>query len=178
MTPYERSSEGNDVWALPDDVLNELDRHLQNTKPDLAVEAGSGRSTAVLARRCRRVVSFEHMPNIARQTMRPIATGNVDVRVARLKPYRTPAGTFRWYDTPTPDGIDFALIDGPPGRKVGRQAAGFAIIPNVKDDGVVWLDDADRDHEQQCLALWSKHLPIIVEPHPTFDRIAIIRKGT
>jgi hypothetical protein len=167
------------MWALPDDVLAGLDTHLAEVGPDLTVEAGSGRSTAVLARHSKRHIALEHLPKIAIQTRQHTPHADtLDLRVVPLVPYPTPAGRFLWYDTDLPAGIDFALIDGPPGRKVGRQAAGFAIIPNLAPDGEVWLDDADRDHEQHCLSLWTAHLPIAVQPHPRFARIVIIRRAT
>jgi len=166
------------VWTLPDDVLAALDGHLADLKPALTVEAGSGRSTAVLARRSRRHIALEHLPKIGIETRQQTPYDTLDLRIAPLIRYRTPAGKFLWYDTDLPDGIDFALIDGPPGRKVGRQAAGFAIIPNLAPDGEVWLDDADRDHEQHCLTLWAEHLPIVVTAHPRFARIVIIRRAT
>lgn len=163
-------------WALPDDVLASLAARLDVIRPDLAVEAGSGRSTAVLARHARRVVSLEHSTRFARETLAGIeGAGNVDLRRVDLVPTATPAGQFRWYDTAMPDKIGFALIDGPPGYAVGRQAAGFEILPRMVPGGEVWLDDAERDHEQECLQLWAEHLPIRIEQHPTHPRIAIIR---
>jgi hypothetical protein len=164
------------VWALPDDVLAALDQHLADLQPTLTVEAGSGRSTAVLARHARRHIALEHLPKIAVATRSQARHASLDLRVVDLVPYKTPAGTFRWYDTELPDQIEFALIDGPPGRRVGREAAGFAIVPQLAADGEIWLDDADRDHEQHCLDLWTAHLPIVVTAHPTFDRIVTIRR--
>jgi hypothetical protein len=165
------------VWALPDDVLAGLDRHLAALRPALTVESGSGRSTAVLARHSRHQIALEHLQTIAGQTAQQAPYDTLDLRVVPIVSYPTPAGTFLWYDTTLPGQIEFALIDGPPGRKVGRQAAGFAIIPNLAPGAEVWLDDADRDHEQHCLQLWSEHLPIVVAPHPTFERVAIIRRS-
>lgn len=166
------------MWTLPDDVLAALDFHLADLRPDITVEAGSGRSTAVMARHARHHVALEHLPVIARTTRQQTASDTLDLRVVDLVKYDTPAGTFPWYDTDLPGPIDFALIDGPPGRKVGREAAGFAIVPLLAADGEIWLDDADRDHEQHCLALWTAHLPIVVTPHPQFARVATIRRDT
>ena len=165
------------MWALPDDVLGALDSHLAALKPALTVEAGSGRSTVVMVRHSGRHIALEHLRTIADETRRQAASPTLDLRAVPLVSRQTPAGTFLWYDTDLPDLIDFALIDGPPGRKVGRQAAGFAIIPNLAPHGEVWLDDADRDHEQHCLSLWTEHLPITVTSHPDFDRVVIIRRS-
>ena len=166
------------VWTLPDDVLDALDRHLTGLKPDVTVEAGSGRSTAVMVRHARQHVALEHLPAIGRDTRQQADSPSLDLRIVDLVPYATPAGQFAWYDTELPPVIDFALIDGPPGRKVGREAAAFAIVPNLAPDGEIWLDDADRDHEQHCLSLWAAHLPIEVTPHPRFSRVVTIRRTT
>ena len=163
-------------WALPDDVLAALDRYLAVLKPTLTVEAGSGLSTAVLARHARTHIALEHLPEFGAVTRSQARHDSLDLRVVDLVPYVTPAGTFRWYDTRLPDQIEFALIDGPPGRRVGREAAGFAIVPQLAEGGEIWLDDANCEHEQHCLALWTEHLPIVVAAHPQFERIVTIRR--
>ena len=163
------------MWALPDDVLDALAERLEVLQPDIAVEAGSGRSTRILARYATHVVTLEHHPKFARQTVGDGLPDNVDLRTAALAPYRTPAGRFPWYDTVLSGRIDFALIDGPPGESVGRQAAGFALLPLLSADGECWLDDYTRDHERTCATLWTEHLPIVVQPHPDHDRLAVIR---
>lgn len=166
-------------WDLPDGVLDALAARLAVLRPIVSVEAGSGRSTAVLAEWSQQLVSLEHGEQFAADTWAGVPAHlrqRVDLLRVDLVPFETPAGTFPWYDAGLSGTIDFALIDGPPGAAVGRQAAGFALLPHLNADGEAWLDDAGRAHEQACLALWQRHLPITVEPHPTLPRIAIIRR--
>lgn len=97
------------------------------------------------------------MPRIAIRSKR--LAPKAEIRLCRLREFHTFAGTFRWYDTDLPSGIDFALIDGPPGLTVGREAALFAFWPYLSPEWEIWLDDADRDHEKGCLMLWSRFFP-------------------
>jgi len=140
-------------WALREESLEALDRRLSELEPKIMVEAGSGESTAVLSKHGY-VVSLEHLPRYAMQT-RALAP-QAEIRLCKLKPFFTLAGTFQWYDTQLPGNIDFALIDGPPGH-IGRGAALFALWPYLSADWEIWLDDADRLHESKCLDLWAQH---------------------
>jgi hypothetical protein len=148
------------VWELRKESRDLLDLRLAELKPRLVAEAGSGESTAILARHAP-TVSLEHIGQYADYSRRIAPTA--DVRLCRLKKFHTLAGTFKWYDTQLPDGIDFVLIDGPP-LSVGREAALFAFWPYLSDRWEIWLDDADRPHEKACLKLWAEHFKFEVEP--------------
>lgn len=148
-------------WAMREESLRALDERLKELKPNLIVEAGSGQSTAVLARHAR-TISLEHVAIYAKES-RHLAP-SAEVRNAPLKTFHTLAGNFRWYDTRLPDGIDFALIDGPPAERVGRQAALFALWPHLAPGWEIWLDDFDRAHEQDCLRIWADYFRFTVEP--------------
>lgn len=154
-------------WALDRWTAHELAAHLDRTRPATVLEAGSGVSTVLLAEYAARtgahVTSLEHRPVYAAATAQRLRdrglTDHVDLRLANLGQLDTPAGVFRWYDTPLPDKIDFALIDGPPGT-VGRGGALFALCPSLTPDATVWLDDADRDGERAAVAAWTRWLPV------------------
>lgn len=165
--------EGN-TWALPDDALDALRVRLDDLEPGLVVEAGSGRSTYVLADCAGSVVTLEHQREFADRLVG--LPGNVDVRVAPLMPLETSAGVFKWYQADLPDGVEFALIDGPPG-KIGRGGALFALAPHLAPGAEVWLDDCDRPGEQKALAAWAEHLGATWERHPKVPRIAVVHLG-
>lgn len=141
------------MWALRPESLEALDVRLSELNPQLIVEAGSGRSTVVLSKHSK-TVSLEHLSRYAieSKSLAPEA----EIRLCKIKPFYTLAGTFNWYDTQLPALIDFVLIDGPP-RKIGREAALFALWPYLSERWEIWLDDADRDHELACLDLWAQH---------------------
>ena len=141
------------MWALREETLKLLDLRLGFLKPKLIVEAGSGRSSAVLSRHAR-TISLEHLPRYAAESK--LLAPDAEIRLAPLRDFHTLAGTFRWYDSDLPSGIDFALIDGPPGLTAGREAALFALWPYLSKDWEIWIDDIDRQHEKDCLKLWGK----------------------
>lgn len=147
-------------WALREESLKALDVRLGELNPQLIVEAGSGQSTAILSKHAK-TVSLEHLSKYAveSKSLAPEA----EIRLCKLKPFHTLAGTFQWYDTQLPGQIDFVLIDGPPGHTVGRQAGLFAVWPYLSAKWEVWLDDADRAHELSCLDLWAQHFRFDLE---------------
>lgn len=171
--------EGN-PWALPDDALDAIDTHIANTNPNLIMEAGSGRSTLRIASHGVRTVTLEHLAHWARRVRSLLgdATGWVEVRHVPLHPLKTPAGAFDWYQTKLPDGIDFALVDGPPGfHSHGRAAALFALAPHLSPGAEVWLDDSHRKAEREALNSWVEYLGAEVSPHPDVPRFAVVRLG-
>lgn len=148
------------MWQLRSESLAALDVRLGELNPQLIVEVGSGQSTVVLSKHAR-TVSLEHIRKYAElsQHIAPQA----EVRLCKMRPFYTLGGNFSWYDTKMPQGIDFALIDGPP-MSIGREAAFFALHPFLNPGWEIWLDDADRQHEQDCLLLWQKWFRFQVEP--------------
>lgn len=147
-------------WALKPETLKALDRALAILQPRLIVEAGSGESTIVLNSHAH-TISLEHSDLYAQSTLRMCR--NADLRLCRITNYLTPEGLWPWYDETLPDGIDFALIDGPPSA-IGRQAALFALWPHLSDKWEIWLDDYQREHEQECLKLWRRHFDFTETP--------------
>lgn len=141
------------MWALKQESLDLLDQRLGELNPQLCVEAGSGMSTVVLNRHAR-TVSLEHLPKYAAASK--ALAPEAEIRLCKIRPFHTLAGTFQWYSAELPGQIDFALIDGPP-RAIGRQAALFALWPYLSERWEIWLDDADRDHELACLDLWAQY---------------------
>lgn len=167
------------TWALDPPSLRLLARRLDRLRPTLAVEAGSGKSTDVFARYAGHTISLEHHPTFAIETLQRFKRVTpVELRRCPIVPTETPGGIFPWYATTLPDGIEFALIDGPPGHAYGRQGAGFAILPHLADGGEVWLDDANREHEQACLALWGEHFDLTVEAVDGEGSLVSIRTST
>lgn len=160
-TIAEASVWGN--WTLDRKTAIELAAHLRHTQPSDILECGSGYSTVVLAEYARdtgaRVTTLEHDPLWMSQTRGIlIAQGlaeYVDLRLAPLTRVELPNKHLAyWYDTKMPESIDFALIDGPPG-KYGRNAAMHAIRPYLAPKWEAWLDDANRQGEQAALEEWS-----------------------
>ena len=153
------------LWHLHESGLARLEAHLVAHPPTLALEVGSGDSTLILVAHVEHLVTLEHLEFYSAAVRGRLLAEHLtaDVRLCVMAPLDTPEGPFPWYATDLPDAIDFAFIDGPP-LSIGRQAALFAIWPHLAPGAEVWLDDAHREHERHCLALWAEHLPIAVEP--------------
>lgn len=167
-----RSLRSVSSWALPPDVLAALEQRLAELSPEVAVETGSGESTRVLHKHSGHSISLEHDIRWYKATRRRNPTA--DVRYAPLRPVRTPEGPFPFYNAELPP-FDFGLIDGPPCR-IGRQAAGFVLLPLLKPGGEIWVDDyGDSPHTdlvRDWVALWGKHYDFTVEDH---GRYAVLR---
>lgn len=159
-------------WALDACVAQELRHHLRATMPRYVAEFGSGMSTVLLAEYARdtgaAVTTYEHQPRYAAITRDNLEQrglgGYVDLRLCEIGDVETSAGVLPWYRDDMPLVVDFALVDGPPG-KIGRAAAMFALATRLKggENGVweLWLDDADRPGEQAALDLWREHFLFI-----------------
>jgi len=148
-------------WMLSRDTCLLLADRLRELRPKVAVEFGSGFSTAIMALYCDHLISLDHSTTHAAPwpcvTVAPIADGT--------------------YKADLPDAVEFALIDGPPARRHGRQGTFPHLWPHLSDDFEVWLDDAGRDHEQAILTDWRQRFPITVEHVATGKGLAIIRRS-
>lgn len=152
-----------DDWAMQRGALAELDAFLVREMPEHILECGSGLSTLLLARYARAtgatVVTLEHQLRYLHRTGAWLQDEglrkHVDLRHAELGQYSEGP----WYQTPLPDNIDFALIDGPPEGSGGRRRAFYEIYPHLRADGRwhVWLDDAHRPAEAGAVADWIDH---------------------
>ena len=147
-------------WMLGRDTLLLLADRLRELRPTVAVEFGSGFSTALLALYADELLSLDHDGRHAAPW--PC------VRVCKARD-----GT---YDTTLPDGVEFALIDGPPGKRYGRHGTFPHLWPHLADGFEVWLDDADRQHEQTIVADWQQRFPIDVRRVDTAKGLAVITR--
>lgn len=148
-------------WMLGQDTCLLLADRLRQLRPTVAVEFGSGFSTALMALYSDHLTSLDHTAKHAAPwpcvTVAPIVDGTYQARL--------------------PDGVEFALIDGPPARRHGRHGTFPHLWPHLADGFEVWLDDADRDYEQSLLADWQQRFPITVEHVATAKGLAIIRRS-
>lgn len=154
------SSWQNTGWELTEGVLQRLITRLDEIHPRVVVELGSGRSTIAIGKWAKKnkakFVSLEHQERFARQTRRKCSGLGVDLRCVPL--------VDGFYQTKLPGFIDFVLIDGPPGlHGDGRLKTFPSLWPHLSNNFEVWLDDADREHEQSAVDAWSGEYPISVE---------------
>jgi predicted O-methyltransferase YrrM len=130
------------------------------------IELGGGASTPHLARALPaggRLLSLDHDARYLEPTRRALAEqGLADRAEAVLAPIRIRrAGAYLapGYDFPPLEGqsFDFALIDGPPAREVGRFLTLPMLWPHLAPGALVLVDDTNRaDLEGVWLGEWQR----------------------
>ena len=155
-------------WALnPTDLLALL--HLiEQRRPRLVLELGSGTSTVWIAYALERIggrlISLDHDPGYAEQTRTMLRahglTGVAEVRDAPLSPVEVRGADFDWYAAEAltgVDGVDLLLVDGPPGSTgpMSRYPALDMLHGKLSRQATVVLDDISRDDEQETLRRWA-----------------------
>jgi hypothetical protein len=163
-------------WRLPNDACVLLARLVEEHRPDLIVECGSGRSTAVLAEALYeftrgRLVSLEHEFAFAAQTRALLEGINLawlaDIRYAPLEPHGQPGLlTGDWYARQSWDdlhGIGMLVVDGPPGgtSRYARHPALPLLRDRLVPGCVVVLDDVNREPEKQIVRDWGIEMTLL-----------------
>ena len=159
-------------WAASPDFLLALTGFVAEHRPRVIVECGSGVSTLVLARTCQRVgqghvYSLDHSPDFAARTAATLRDwGLADfatVIPAPLSDRMIGGGRYSWYgfESLPVTAIDVLVVDGPPERvgKLARYPAGPVLLPMLAEDGVCFVDDADRPDETEMVRLWQAEFP-------------------
>jgi len=163
-------------WALPEETVLWLWQFLQERKPRVIWEFGSGVSTLAFATYARlqteagrqvRVFSFEHEAEWAtatRERLEVLGLGDCACVIdAPLVNQELPQGPGLCYDLGCLTALcvadeatpDLCLIDGPPDEK-GRGATLPVAAQYFGEQTTVLLDDAFRDTELDCCHAWEK----------------------
>ncbi|MDT8281231.1 MAG: class I SAM-dependent methyltransferase [Gammaproteobacteria bacterium] len=159
-------------WSAAADFLGVISNHCLVHKPQTIVECSSGASSIVLAQCCMindcgHVYSLENGEEYVLQTRQYLdefcLSGYCDVIHAPLQQWSLIHEVFQWYELNSfPDiKIDMLVIDGPPGslQKHSRFPALPLLEDKLADDGVIFLDDAARDDEQEVVKHWLAMYP-------------------
>lgn len=162
----------NTGYELRDSTTQQMMDRIDELQPRVIVELGSGRSTVKLARWAAthnaHFTAIEHDERWAKQVRRRTRDSHFDYQIRPLK-----RGFYSGLTLPR--GIQFALIDGPPGAlSNGRRASLPTLWPYLADGAEVWMDDVDRPAEQESISRWKVGLPLTdVELR---GHLAVIRK--
>lgn len=149
---------------------------LEELKPRVILELGSGTSTIIVARALQTLgyppemhIAVDHDARYLRKTMALARMNGVEQFVrfehcplAPISGYALP-----WYSSiPETIGraqIDLVIVDGPPayepGKEKSREPALAVIRPFLSDRAVVVLDDANREAEDGILERWLREYP-------------------
>lgn len=160
-------------WAASPDFLLILAKHTLSKHPQTILECSSGASTIVLARCCElkgsgHLYSLEHDPIYAERSRKLIAEHGLGdwatVIDAPLIPHPE-AGKSNWYSLKNlPENlppVNLLVIDGPPriSNPLARLPAMQLLYPYLSPSASVFLDDADREDEQEIVRRWQAMFP-------------------
>jgi hypothetical protein len=146
--------------ALDRDSAGIINDYLYEANPKTILEFGSGTSTFIFAAYAAetgaKVISLEHIEKYYNQTLSLLDWYSqfIDLRLCKIDNQNYIS------DKDLPLGIDFALIDGPPAYggpdHIGREQTFPQIYNYLSPNWNVFLDDAKRNHEKNCLELWKE----------------------
>lgn len=154
-------------WKADTGLLTLLADHIEEAKPKLVVEFGTGASTLIIAKALERagggiLISFDQHPDFVAATRDWLAEHGLEADL-RAVPLTGASGGWPglWYDHgPLPDNIDLILIDGPPWTIHPRtRGAAEIVFGQLSPGGMVLLDDAARPGERAVASRWRKAHP-------------------
>jgi phage-related protein len=120
-------------WSATPELLAHIYHHIVTKKPKVVLDIGSGMSTLISGLAVEKspetkVISWEHLPEYAEQTMELLkkfgVENHVDLQVRPLEPVDVEGTTYSWYAGPHSLGqkIDLLIVDGPPESLETRRA--------------------------------------------------------
>ena len=157
----------NDYAASPD-FLHMIIDIIDEKKPNLIIEAGSGVSTLIASYALKKynpsgkIISFDNDEFFANVTIKEIKTHKLEkyseIIYSDLIQY--PDYNFNWYNINKiefKNKIDLIIIDGPPSKldKFARYPAIPLLFKYMNDQAIIILDDARRKSEQQIINRWK-----------------------
>jgi predicted O-methyltransferase YrrM len=178
------------LWVISPDFAVLLAGVIQQHRPTVIVELGSGTSTLISAYSLEkieagRVIAFEHMDEFAQGTRRSLNEHGLEAQVihAPLRPLTLPEGTWQWYDTRAMNSlpaIDLLVVDGPPDgtQKLARYPALPILYDRLADGALILVDDFIREDEHEMVNRWLEEYPLdVVATYGNEKGAALLRKA-
>ncbi|MCC6124174.1 MAG: class I SAM-dependent methyltransferase [Pirellulales bacterium] len=155
-------------FAISPDFANLLISLIDEFKPDLVMELGSGVSTLVCGYRLEQLgsgslISLDHDLKYSRQSARRVKAHGLEkyasVCHAPLVENRIGNDSWSWYDLngiTIRDKIDLLIVDGPPTKSkcMNRYPALPMLYRYLSDRAIIVLDDGARKEEQDIVRRW------------------------
>lgn len=174
-------------WSLGEAAYQAILEDLQSIGARTLVEFGSGTSTLRLSLDLpgSTLLSIEGDEAFLAQTHGTLAAhggqATVDLSHRPLRWQRHGLSWFRSYAPgPFPEHVDAVLIDGPPiATRRGREACLYQVFDRCHRGTRFYLDDYQREAEQQIVQNWLRAYPGALELVATFDvdhRIAVLER--
>jgi predicted O-methyltransferase YrrM len=158
-------------WAASPDFLLQIAHYMSREKPKTILECSSGISTLVAARCAQlnglgHVFSLEHEPTYAAKTRDLLRHhGLQDWATVLDAPLEGSAGQSAWYSLKllpaNLPSVDLLVVDGPPAS--AGPLARYPALPRLEKflakKVAVFVDDADREDEQEMIRRWTSEFP-------------------
>ncbi len=178
-------------WSIDGQFGETLIGLIQEKRPKLVLECGSGTSTVLVACLLKemeggKIVALEHLKKFASVNRQHLEDSNLEdvatIIETPLREWTLNGNKQLWYDFEPAEhlkrSIDMLIVDGPPGHT--GPLARYPAVPILKEwispGGVIVLDDANRDDEQKIAERWIKELNATSEFHPEGKGVWIINK--
>lgn len=160
-------------WAADAILIHNAVRIIVETRPQLILECGSGKSTIILGRCLRalgqgELISLDHNPAYAQRTRELVQLHGLEeivtIVTAPLVFSRSGTTNYLWYgpeyEPLITRPIEFLLVDGPPGSSA--PLARYPVVPLLESrlaaECWILLDDGDRPDERAIAHTWSTEL--------------------
>jgi len=171
-------------WALGERAYAQVLRHLREANVHIIVELGSGASTAALARDLpsATILSVDDDPTyFAKTRARLPADAKVEIVHRPLVWQRHGGAPYLSYAPGAfPDEVDALIVDGPPHwTRRGREAGLYQVMPSLKVEARIFLDDYRRAPEKRIVQNWLDAYPgalRLVEVIEEGDHVAVLEK--
>ncbi|MDX1991515.1 MAG: class I SAM-dependent methyltransferase [bacterium] len=179
------------LWAASPDFATLLLTHIQQQRPGMVVELGSGVSTlitgyALQALRQGSMISVDHDANFAAVSRSRVQQHSlsdcVQVIHAPLISLSVQGQTWQWYDLSelnNAERIDLLIVDGPPEQPgtLSRYPALPLLFERLKPDALIVVDDFMRDDEQAMVGRWLAEFKLeVVEVVDNEKGAVVLRK--
>jgi predicted O-methyltransferase YrrM len=175
-------------WAVSPDFARILVWVLQETRPRLVLELGSGASTVITGYVLSEagigcLISLDHEADYSEQTRHQLVLHDlqdlVTVVTAPLEPVKVNGHRSRWYGAHATEDvgpIDLLVVDGPPSvDRWSRYPALPILMEKLSDSATVVVDDYKRDRDY--VASWLRDYPEFqLEEFDTEKGTAVLRR--
>lgn len=164
-------------WCIDPFLAEALLRHIQVKRPRVILELGSGMSTALIATALDRLgledarhIAVDHEAEFLDHTRANLELQGLS---GRTELWHCPLSANDRDEPPWYEGlaerlaetkVDLVLVDGPPGHlhPHSRRPALHVLRPFLSESAVLYLDDANREHERATVQDWKQAYPEFV----------------
>lgn len=156
--------------TLSINTLKFLGTLIDNYQPQNIIEFGSGLSTYFFSEILKEkgnghLFSIENSSEYLNLTREKVGNrGNITFFHSPISPFIFKRRKLYSYEQSFIQNIpdlefDLVLIDGPLGEVFNREGSLYLIIPFIKSETLILLDDSNREGEQQAILNWKKVWP-------------------